>query len=98
MRPDLNLHHIDEENYIAEEPNSNSILVGIFSNYGQIDSYPNQVQNTISNFSQGGYYLNCPYDSSIYPHPYLSIYINNIIYQQSNPAVQPCHIYKFFWC
>jgi hypothetical protein len=74
MRYDLNFHPTDEGNYTAKEPNGNSFLVGIFPNYDQIDFYSNQVQNTISNFSQGGYYTKCPYDSSIYPHPYPSIY------------------------
>jgi hypothetical protein len=49
MRPDLNFHHTDKENYIAEKPSDSSFLAGIFSNYGQTDSYPNQVQNIISN-------------------------------------------------
>jgi hypothetical protein len=71
-------------------------LAKIFLNYGQIDFYPNQVQNIISNFSQSGYYLNYLYDSSIYPHPYPFIYSNNIIYQQPNPVIQPCHTYNFF--
>jgi hypothetical protein len=61
-----------------------------------MDSYPNQFQNIVSNFSQDGYYPNYPYDSSIYPYSYPSVYSNNIIYQQSNLAVQPCHIYNFF--
>jgi hypothetical protein len=56
-------------------------LAGIFSTYDQTNSYPNQVQNTISNFNQGGYY------------PYPTVYSNNIIYQQPNPAVPP---YNFF--
>jgi hypothetical protein len=77
MRLDLNFHPTDEENYTAEEPSDSNFLVEIFSNYGQIDSYPNQV---ISNFSQNGYYPNYSYDSSIYPHAYSSIYNNNIIY------------------
>jgi hypothetical protein len=96
MRLDLKFHSIDEENYNAEEPSGSSFLAEIFLNYGKTISYPNQVQNTISNFSQDGYYPNCLYDSSIYPHPYSSVYNNNIIYQQPNPTVQPCHIYNFF--
>jgi hypothetical protein len=52
-------------------------LVGIFSTYDQTNFYPNQVQNTISNFNQGGYYL------------YPAVYSNNIIYQQPNSAVSP---------
>jgi hypothetical protein len=102
MRHDLNFHPTDEENYTAEEPNGSSFLAEIFLNqiflnYGQTNFYQNQIQNTILNFSQGGYYPNYPYDSSIYPYPYIFIYSNNIIYQQSNPAVQPCYIYNFFW-
>jgi hypothetical protein len=77
MIPDLNFYHADEENYTAEEPSSSSFLAEIFSNYDQTNSYPNQVQNTISNFNQGEYY------------PYLAVYINNIIYQQLNPAMPP---------
>jgi hypothetical protein len=53
-------------------------------------------KNIISTFSQGGYYPNYPYDSNIYPDSYPSINSNNIIYQQSNPAVQPSHTYNFF--
>jgi hypothetical protein len=64
-------------------------FVVIFSNYDQSNSYPNQIQNTISNFNQGGYYTNCPYDSSIYSHTYPSIY------QQPNSAVPACHTYNF---
>jgi hypothetical protein len=70
-------------------------LAGIFLNYGQNNSYPNQVQNIISNFYQGGYYTNYPYDN-IYPHSYQYVYSNNIIYQQPNPTVQSCHTYNFF--
>jgi hypothetical protein len=84
------LIHTDEENYTTEEPSGSSFFVGIFSNYEQSNSYPNQVQNTISNFNQGGYYTNCPYDSSIYSHLYPSVY------QQPNPAVTACHTYNFF--
>jgi hypothetical protein len=75
---------------------SSNFFEGIFPNYAQTTSYLNQVQNKISNFNQGEYYTNCPYDSNIYPHLYPSIYSNNIIYQQLNPAVSPCHTYKFF--
>jgi hypothetical protein len=56
----------DEENYIAEELSGSSFFTGIFSNYDQSNFYSNQIQNTISNFYQGGYYTNCPYDSSTY--------------------------------
>jgi hypothetical protein len=42
----------------------------IFSNNGQTDFYPNQVENIISNFSQGGYYSNHPYDITIYSDSY----------------------------
>jgi hypothetical protein len=80
MISDLNFYSIDEGNYTAEEPSGSSFLAGIFPNYGQTDSYSNQVQNIISNFNQGGYCTNCPYDSSIYPHLYPYIYSNNIIY------------------
>jgi hypothetical protein len=97
MRHDLNFHPTVEENYIVEESSGSSFLVEIFSNYSETDFYPNQVQNTILNFSQGGYYPNYPYDSSIYPHPYPSVYSNNIIYQQPNPTVQSYHTYNFFW-
>jgi hypothetical protein len=81
MIPDLNFYPADEENYTAEEPSGSSFLAGIFLTYDQTNSYPNQVQNTISNFNQDGYY------------PYPAVYINNIIYQQPNPAVPP---YNFF--
>jgi hypothetical protein len=81
MIADLNFYPADEENYTAEEPSDNSFLAGIFSTYDQTNSYPNQVQNTISNFNQGGYY------------PYPTVYSNNIIYQQPNQAVPP---YNFF--
>jgi hypothetical protein len=80
-----------------KEPSDSNFLAEIFSNYGQTNSHPNQVQNKISNFKKGGHYTNCSYDSSIYPHPYSFVYSNNIIYQQLNPAVQPCHTYIFFW-
>jgi hypothetical protein len=43
MIPDLNFDSTDEGNYTAKELSDNSFLVGIFSNYGQINSYPNQV-------------------------------------------------------
>jgi hypothetical protein len=79
MIPDLNFHPTDEGNYTAEEPSGSSFLAEIFSNYGQTNSYPNQVQNIISNFNQDRYYTNCPYDSSIYPHSYPFVYNNNII-------------------
>jgi hypothetical protein len=81
MITDLNFYPADEENYTTEEPSGNNFLAGIFSTYDQINFYPNEVQNTISNFNQGGYY------------PYLAVYSNNIIYQQLNPAVPP---YNFF--
>jgi hypothetical protein len=71
MRYDLNFHPTDDGNYTAKEPNSSSFLIKIFPNYGQIDFYSNQVQNAISNFSQGRYCTNCPYDSSIYPYPFV---------------------------
>jgi hypothetical protein len=77
----LNFYPADEENYTAEEPNGGMFLVGIFSTHDQTNSYPNQIQNTISNFNQGGYY------------PYPAVYNNNINYQQLNPAVLS---YKFF--
>jgi hypothetical protein len=38
QRPDLNFHHIDEENYTAEEPSGSSFLTEIFSNYDQSNS------------------------------------------------------------
>jgi hypothetical protein len=69
MITDLNFYPADEENYTTEEPSGNNFLAGIFSTYDQINFYPNEVQNTISNFNQGGYY------------PYLAVYSNNIIYQ-----------------
>jgi hypothetical protein len=81
MIADLNFYPADEENYTAEEPSGNSFLAVIFPTYDQTNSYPNQVQNMISNFNQGGYYL------------YPTVYSNNIIYQQLNPAVLP---YNFF--
>jgi hypothetical protein len=77
MIPDLNFYPVDEENYTAEESSGSSFLAEIFSTYDQTNSYPNQVQNTISNFNQGGYYS------------YPVVYINNIIYQQPNTAVPP---------
>jgi hypothetical protein len=43
MRPDLKFHHTDEENCTAEEPSGSIFLAEIFSNYGQTDSYPNQI-------------------------------------------------------
>jgi hypothetical protein len=88
MRSDLNFHPIDEANFHhIEEPSGSRFLAGKFPNYGQINFYSNQVQNTILNFSQDGYYPNYPYDSSIYPDSYSSVYNNNIIYQQLNPVV-----------
>jgi hypothetical protein len=90
MIPYLNFDPSDEENYTAEEPSDSSFFAEIFPNYDQSNSYPNQVQNIISNFNQGEYYTNYPYDSSIYSHLYPSIY------QQPNPAVPPCHTYNFF--
>jgi hypothetical protein len=78
---DLNFYPADEENYTAEEPSGSNFLAEIFLTYDQTNSYPNQVQNTISNFNQGRYYL------------YPAVYSNNIIYQQLNPAVPP---YIFF--
>jgi hypothetical protein len=63
------------------------LFARIFSNYNQNNSYPNQVQNIISNFNQGGYYTNYPYDSSICSHLYPAVY------QQSNSTVPPCHTY-----
>jgi hypothetical protein len=89
MIPDLNFDPADEGNYITEEPSSSSFFVKIFSNYDQSNSYPNQIQNVISNFNQGGYYMNCPYYSSIYSHLYPSVY------QQPNLAVSSCHTYSF---
>jgi hypothetical protein len=77
----LNFYPADEENYTTEEPSDGSFLARIFLTYDQTNSYPNQVQNTISNFNQGEYY------------PYPAVYSNNIIYQQSNPTVSP---YNFF--
>jgi hypothetical protein len=74
MIPNLNFDPSDERNYIAEEPNGSSFFARIFSNYDQSNSYPNQVQNIITNFNQGGSYTNYPYDSSIYSHLYPSIY------------------------
>jgi hypothetical protein len=96
IRLDLNFYPTDKENYTVEELSSSSFWIKIFSNYGQTDSYPNQVQYTILNFNQDGYYSNYPYDSSIYPNPYSYVYSNNIIYQQLNLAVQPYHTYNFF--
>jgi hypothetical protein len=90
MIPDLNFDPSVEENYTAEEPNGSSFFTRIFSNYDQNNFYPNQAQNIISNFNQDEYYMNYPYDSSIYSHLYLSFY------QQSYPAVPPCHTYNFF--
>jgi hypothetical protein len=46
--------------------------------------------------NQDEYYPNYLYDNNIYPNSYPYIYINNIIYQQPNLAVQPYHIYNFF--
>jgi hypothetical protein len=89
MIPDLNFDPSDEKNYTAEEPSGNSFFAEIFSNYDQINYYPNQVQNIISNFNQDRYYRNYPYDSSIYSHLYPSVY------QQPNPAVPPCDTYNF---
>jgi hypothetical protein len=89
MISDLNFDPSDEANYTAEEPSGSSFFTRIFSNYDQNNFYPNHVQNTISNFNQGGYYTNYPYDSSIYSHMYQSIY------QQPNPTVPLCHIYNF---
>jgi hypothetical protein len=51
----LNFDPSDEENYTAGEPSRSSFFARIFSNYDQNNSYPNQVQNTTSNFNQGGY-------------------------------------------
>jgi hypothetical protein len=70
MISDLNFDSVNEGNYTTEEPSGSSFLAGMFPNYGQANSYPNQIQNIIFNFNQDGYYMNCPYDSSIYPHPY----------------------------
>jgi hypothetical protein len=58
MIPNLNFYLADEENYTVEEPSGNSFLAEIFPTYDQINSYPNQVQNTISNFNQDIYYMN----------------------------------------
>jgi hypothetical protein len=90
MIPDLNFDPADERNYIAEEPSGSNFFAGIFPKYDQKNSYPNQVQNTISNFNQGGYYTNCLYDSSIYSHLY------PFVHQQPNLAVPPNHTYNFF--
>jgi hypothetical protein len=68
----------------------------IFSNNGQTDFYPNQVENIISNFNQGGYYSNHPYDITIYPDSYPYFFSNNIIYHQPNLGAQPCQTYIFF--
>jgi hypothetical protein len=80
-----------EENYTAEEPSDSSFLTKIFSNCGQTDFCPNQLRNTILNFSQCVYYPNCPYDISIYPHQYPSVYSNNIIYHN---RTQQCNHVK----
>jgi hypothetical protein len=55
MIHDFNFDPTDEGNYTVEEPSSSSFLAEIFSNYDQTNFYPNQVQNIISNFNQGGY-------------------------------------------
>jgi hypothetical protein len=66
MIPDLNFDPSDEGNYTAGEPSGSRFFMGIFPNYDQNNSYPNHVQNTISNINQCGYYTNYSYDSSIY--------------------------------
>jgi hypothetical protein len=43
MRSDLNFLPTNKENYTAEELGGISFLAGIFSSYGQTDSYSNQV-------------------------------------------------------
>jgi hypothetical protein len=40
---DLNFDHFDEENYTAGEPSGSNFFAGIFSNFDQSNSYPNQV-------------------------------------------------------
>jgi hypothetical protein len=90
MIPDLNFDPSNERNYTAEEPSGSSFFTGIFPNYDKNNFYPNHVLNIIYNFNQGEYYTNYPYNSSIYSYLYPSIY------QQSNPAVPPCHTYNFF--
>jgi hypothetical protein len=82
MISDLNFDPSDEENYTAEEPSGSSFFAIIFSNYAQNNFYPNQVQNIISNFNQGGYYTNYPYDSSIYSYMYPYV---------TNNRTQQCH-------
>jgi hypothetical protein len=74
MISDLNFNFSDEGNYTAGEPNGSSFFARIFLNYDQSNSYPNHVQNIISNFNQDGYYTNYPYDNNIYSHLYSSIY------------------------
>jgi hypothetical protein len=56
MRPDLNFHPTNDENYTTEEPSSSNFSTIIFLNYCETRSSSNHMQNTISNFSQVGYY------------------------------------------
>jgi hypothetical protein len=82
MISDLNFDPSDEENYTTEEPSGSSFFVGIFLNYDQSNSYPNQIQNTISNFNQGGYYTNYLM-IVVFIHIRIHLFINN--------RTQRCH-------
>jgi hypothetical protein len=52
MISDLNFYPTNKGNYTMKEPSDSNFLAEIFSNYGQTNSHPNQVQNKISNFKK----------------------------------------------
>jgi hypothetical protein len=91
MIPDLNYCPANEENYTAEQPSDNNFLAEIFSTHDQTNSYQTYDQtNSYQTYDQTNSYLT--YDrTNLYLYP--AIYSNNIIYQQSNPAVP---LYNFF--
>jgi hypothetical protein len=109
MIPDLNYCPVDEENHTAEQPSDGNFLAEIFSTHNQTNSYQTYDQtNSYQTYDQTNSYQTYDqtnsypiYDrTNFYPtydqtnsYLYPVIYSNNIIYQQSNPAVP---LYNFF--